>query len=118
MVFVLFAVSTLWRRRPASFSPAMSFTSYVGTYRNKYLGTAMVVEEHDSLMLKLGPHGTRSYALKHFDRDLFTYFPYEETPDVPSGVIFQIGPDQKASQMTIGNLNDDGQGILGRVEDN
>jgi hypothetical protein len=66
-------------------------------------------------MLKLGPGGIKSYPLKHFDRDLFIYFPYEEIPELLSGVTFQIGPDQKANQMTIENLNDDGQGVLRRV---
>jgi hypothetical protein len=35
---------------------------------------------------------------------------------MPFAVTFQIGPDQKASQVTIEDLNDDGQGMLARVE--
>ena len=83
---------------------------------NEYLGTAVVTEDKDTLTLMLGPGGVKSYPLKHFDRDVFTYFPDEETPDIPSAVMFEIGPDQKASQMTIENLNDDGQGVLGRIK--
>ena len=94
----------------------MPLAAYVGAYSNEYLGTAVVVEDHDGLALKLGPNGIKSYALKHFDRDLFTFFPEAETPNVPSAVTFQIGPEQKASQVTIEDLNDDGQGVLARVE--
>ena len=35
---------------------------------------------------------------------------------MPYSVTFGIGPDQKASQVTIEDLNDDGQGVLGRVQ--
>lgn len=69
-----------------------------------------------TLALKLGPNGAHSRKPKHFDRDLFVYFPDEETPDMPFAVTFQIGPDQKASRVTIEDLNDDGQGVLARVQ--
>jgi CubicO group peptidase (beta-lactamase class C family) len=110
------AAKSAYGTPPTSSSPALPLTTYVGTYRNEYLGTATIVEENNALTLRLGPGGIKRYSLKHFDRDLFTYFPDKETPDVPSAVTFQIGPDQKASQVTIENLNDDGQGVLGRVE--
>jgi CubicO group peptidase (beta-lactamase class C family) len=110
------AAKSTYGAPPTSLSAALPLTAYVGTYRNEYLGTATVVEENAGLVLKLGPGGIKSYSLKHFARDLFLYFPDQETPDVPSGVTFLIGPGQKASQMTIENLNDDGQGVLGRVE--
>ena len=50
-------------------------------------------------------------------RDLFTYSPMAETPDIPFAVTFEIGPDRKASQVTIEDLNDNGQGVLARVGD-
>ena len=105
----------LYGTPPASAAPALPLSAYAGTYSNAYVGTAVIAEDNGSLMLKLGPDGTRSYALKHFDRDLFTYIPAKEMPDLPSAVTFQIGPDQKASQVTIENLNSDGQGILVRT---
>ena len=112
------AAKSAYGTPPTSSSPPLPLAAYAGTYRNEYLGTAVVVEDNDTLTLKLGPRGIKSYALKHFDRDLFIYFPDEETPDVPSGVTFQIGPDEKANQITIENLNDGGQGVLGRVKYN
>ncbi len=76
----------------------------------------MVAEANGSLVLKLGPDGAKSAALTHFDRDVFIYYPTPEMPDMPYSVTFGIGPDQKASQVTIEDLNDDGQGVLGRVQ--
>ncbi len=101
---------------PASRSPALALSAYTGTFRNDYLGAAIVVEENDSLVLKLGPGANKSFPLKHFNRDVFIYYPDAETPDVPSGVAFEIGPAQKAVRMTIDNLNDDGQGVLDRAK--
>jgi len=110
------AAKAAYGKPPAAASPALPATAYAGTYRNDYLGTATIVANKGSLTLKLGPKGIKAYKLEHFDRDLFTYFPDAEAPDIPSGVTFQIGPDQKASQIMIENLNDDGQGALNRVE--
>ncbi len=67
--------------------------------------------------MRLGPNGEKSFPLKHFDRDLFIYFPAAETPDAPYAVSFEIGADQTASQLTIEDLNDDGQGVLARVKE-
>jgi len=110
------AAKSAYGTAPASSSSSLPLAAYVGEYRNQYLGHAVVVDDQDNLLLKLGPGGIKSYPLIHFDRDLFTYFPDEETPDVPSLVAFQVGPNQKATQITIENLNDDGQGVLSRVE--
>jgi len=35
---------------------------------------------------------------------------------MPETFAVEIGPDQKASQVTIEDLNDDGQGVLARVK--
>ena len=111
------AAKSAFGKPSAASSPALPAEAYAGTYHNDYLGTATVVATKEALTLKLGPKGSKAYKLKHFDRDLFTYFPDAETPDIPSGVTFLIGPDQKASQIVIENLNDDGQGVLNRVEE-
>ncbi|MBK5197675.1 MAG: serine hydrolase [Methyloceanibacter sp.] len=110
------AAKKVYGTPPASPSPALPLAAYAGTYANDYLGNAIVVEDDGGLALKLGPNGAHSRKLKHFDRDLFVYFPDEETPDMPFAVTFQIGPDQKASRVTIEDLNDDGQGVLARVQ--
>ena len=74
-----------------------------------------MVEADDALVLKLGPEGRRSFNLEHFDRDVFVYHPYDETPDLPVAATFMIGPDKKAGQLTLDDLNDNGQGVLARA---
>ena len=101
---------------PSPHSPALALAAYTGTFRNDYLGAAIVVEENDALVLKLGPRANKSFPLKHFNRDVFIYYPDAESPDVPSGVAFEVGPAQQAVRMTIDNLNDDGQGVLDRAK--
>jgi len=110
------AAKSTYGTPPTSPTPALPLAAYAGTYRNEYVGTATVVEDNAALMLKLGPGGAKTYPLKHFDRDLFIYFPYEEIPEMPSAVAFEIGADRKARQMTIEDLNDDEQGVLRRVQ--
>lgn len=100
---------------PSLPTPALPLAAYAGSYANDYLGKAVVVAEADGLTLKLGPDGSKSFPLKHFDRDVFVWYPAAEMPDVPSGVTFLIGPDQKASQVTLEAVNDDGQGVLNRL---
>ncbi len=110
------AAKKVYAAKPATPSPALPLSSYAGTYANDYLGKAAVAEKDGGLVLKLGPDGAKSRPLTHFDRDLFIYYPTAEMPDMPFAVTFAIGPDQKASQVTIDDLNDDGQGVLARVK--
>jgi CubicO group peptidase (beta-lactamase class C family) len=109
------AAKKVYGTMPATRSPALPLSAYAGTYANDYLGDAVVAEENGGLVLKLGPEGAKSRPLTHFDRDLFIYYPTPEMPDMPFAVTFAIGPDQKASQVTIDDVNDDGQGVLARV---
>ncbi len=102
---------------PASPSPALPTASYVGTYANDYVGKAVVAEEGGGLVVRLGPGGKKTFPLKHFDRDLFVYFPYDEMPDTPFPVTFAIGPHQKAESATFDDLNGEGMGVLQRVEE-
>lgn len=100
---------------PASPSRALPPSAYAGTYANDYVGQVEVADNDGALELRMGPAKT-PYPLKHFDHDLFLYAPFAETPDWLVSVAFTIGPDQKASHVTIDSLNDDGQGVLARVE--
>jgi len=111
------AARTKYEHRPADASPALGLSAYAGTYSNDYLGVVSVVEADGALVLRLGPNGERSFTLRHFDRDLFVYYPYDETPEQPVAATFAIGPDQKASRLTLADLNDNGQGELARTAD-
>jgi CubicO group peptidase (beta-lactamase class C family) len=102
---------------PASRSAALSLEAYAGHYANGYVGDAIVSLQNGALTLTVGPGGARSYALQHFDRDLFLYFPSPETPDTPSAARFAIGPNGRASEIQIESLNDLGLGILARVKE-
>ena len=101
----------------ASATPALTLDAYTGRYANAYVGDAIVAEESGTLTLAIGPGAARSYAMRHFDRDLFLYFPDSETPDKPSAIHFAIGVDGKASTMTIESLDANGLGTLKRVDE-
>ena len=99
---------------PASLGAALSVSAYVGDYGNDYVGNAMVTESGGSLFLQLGPAG-RQFPLAHFNRDVFVYTPMAEAPKARMGVSFLVGPDGKASEVTIEDLNEYGMGRLTRV---
>jgi CubicO group peptidase (beta-lactamase class C family) len=102
---------------PSPATPALSNDVYKGRYANAYLGEAIISDGKDGLTLKVGPGAARAYALRHFDRDLFLDYPDPESPNAPSAVRFAIGPDGRASAVTIDSLNGVGLGTLGRVGD-
>jgi CubicO group peptidase (beta-lactamase class C family) len=102
---------------PAAPLPALPLSAYAGTYANPYIGEAVVAEKDGGLEIRLGPDGKAAFPLSHFDRDLFTYRPSAEMPTMPFAVSFAIGPDQKASQVTIEDLNELGLGVLTRTGD-
>jgi CubicO group peptidase (beta-lactamase class C family) len=100
---------------PSASRAALPAAAYVGDYGNDYLGAARVVEDAGgTLYLHLGPAGRR-FPLTHFNRDVFTYNPMAEAPRARLGVTFLVGPDGKAVEVTIENLNDYGLGRLTRT---
>lgn len=103
-----------YTKEPSGKSPPLPAASYAGTYRNDFVGDAVVAEEDGKLVLKLGPI-PRAFPLAHFDRDTFTYQPEGEMAAGPSGVTFRVGPDRVADAVTIENLDVHGSGTLARV---
>jgi len=99
---------------PASPAAALPISAYLGDYRNDYVGDAKVAESGGSLYLVLGPAGRR-FPLTPFNRDVFVYTPMAEAPKTRMGVSFLIGPDGKASELTVEDLNEYGLGRLARV---
>ncbi|TXL69341.1 serine hydrolase [Vineibacter terrae] len=97
-------------------TPAMALAAYTGRYANAFVGDAVVADSNGVLTVSVGPGGAHTYVLKHFDRDLFLCFASPELPDLPSAVRFAIGPDGKASAVTIEALDDWGMGTLKRAE--
>lgn len=99
---------------PASPAAALPASAYLGDYRNDYVGDARVVETGGSLFLQLGPAAGKRFPLTHFNRDVFTYSPMTEAPKARIGVSFLIGPDGKAAEVTIEDLDAYGLGRLRR----
>ncbi|MER8883518.1 serine hydrolase [Mesorhizobium sp. M0482] len=114
---VIAAAKATYAAPPSPASPVEPARAYAGRYFNDFFGEAIVSGEGDTLVLKVGPAGARSYSLKHFDRELFVTFPDAEMPDRPSAVSFAVGPDGKASAMTVEFLDDNHLGTLRRVGD-
>jgi CubicO group peptidase (beta-lactamase class C family) len=111
------AAAAPFAKPPASPSPALPLAAYAGTYENAYVGPAVVSQRGEVLHLTLGPGEGITFPLQHFDRDLFLFFPAAETPTLPSGVRFAIGPDQVASAVTIDAFHENGQGVLVRISE-
>lgn len=109
--------SLVYEAPPASPAAALPMAAYLGDYRNDYVGEAKVTDSGGSLYLHLGPAGKR-FPLAHFNRDVFVYAPMQEAPKAQMGVSFLIGPDGKASEVTIEDLNEYGLGRLARVGPN
>ncbi len=112
----LAAAKAAYAAPPVPATAALPLTAYTGRYVNAYVGDAVIADRNGVLTLSVGPGGARSYALRHFDRDVFLAFPSPEIPDMPSSVRFAIGPGGQASDVTIEWLNDWGLGTLKRAE--
>lgn len=111
------AAKARFAARPSPARPAAPASAYTGRYANDFIGDAVVSGAGDGLLLKLGPAGARSYSLTHFDGDLFLTYPDAETPDRPASVSFVVGPNGKATAMTVEFLDDNHLGTLRRVGD-
>ena len=93
----------MYARPIAKPSAALRNAGYVGSYTNDYMGDIEVVEMNGALTLLLGPQ-KQAFALKHYDRDLFLYYPVPELPNVPAVVSFTVGADQQATNVDIEGL--------------
>ena len=102
---------------PANATASLALPAYEGRYVNAYVGEAFVAETNGILTLTVGPGGTRTYPMRHFNRDLFVYFPDAETPDRPSTIHFAVGGDGKATAITVESLNANDLGTLERMKE-
>ncbi|MGB7045650.1 MAG: serine hydrolase [Methylocella sp.] len=103
-----------YSKPPARPSPALPAAAYAGAYRNDLFGAIEIARTDAGLVLKLGPK-LDSFALLHFDRDVFAYQPVGENAHGPSAVTFMAGADGKAKSVTIENLDVNGQGTFRRA---
>ena len=109
------AAKATYSRPSVPSSPPLALEAYEGRYTNPYVGEAIVKREAGGLVLKVGPGEGQTTALHHFDRDLFLTYPSADMPEMPSEVRFSIGPDSRATAVTIDFLDGSGVGTLRRV---
>ena len=102
-----------YAKPPASLSPPLPAAAYAGIYENDLFGKIEIANAGGDLVMKLGPR-QNSFALAHFDRDVFTYQPTGENAYGMAAVTFTVAPDRSATAVTIENLNLDGQGSFPR----
>jgi hypothetical protein len=81
---------------------------------NDYFGEISIIEKDAALAIVQGPK-KMTFPMKHYDRDKFTYETGGENAVGRSGVTFTIGPDGKATQVLVENLNVRGEGTFKRV---
>jgi CubicO group peptidase (beta-lactamase class C family) len=98
----------------ASPAPALKNSAYVGKYRNDFFGDISIVEKDGGLAIMEGPKD-KTFPIRHYDRDTFTYETEGENAVGRSGVTFTIGPDGKAAQVVVENLNVRGEGTFKRI---
>src|SRR6266498_1977394 len=103
-----------YSKPPASATPALKNNAYAGKYTNDYFGDISIVEKDGGLAIVQGPKN-KAFPMKHYDRDTFPYETEGENAVGRSGITFTIGPDGKATQVVVENLNVRGEGTFKRV---
>ena len=102
-----------YSKTPASPSPPSKNSAYLGRYTNDFFGDISIIEKDNGLAIVQGPK-KMTFAMKHYDRDTFTYETAGENAVGKSGITFTIGPDGKATQVGVENLNVHGEGTFKR----
>jgi CubicO group peptidase (beta-lactamase class C family)/pimeloyl-ACP methyl ester carboxylesterase len=102
-----------YSKPPASPSHALKNEDYLGKYANDYFGEISVIEKDGGLAIVQGPKN-KTFPMKHYDRDTFTYETEGENAVGKSGITFTIGPQGKATEVVVENLNVRGEGTFKR----
>jgi CubicO group peptidase (beta-lactamase class C family) len=105
-----------YSKPPASPAAPLKNSAYDGRYTNDYFGDVSIGEKDGGLAIVQGPKNQTS-SMKHYDRDTFTYETQDENAVGRSGITFTVGPDGKAAEMVVENLNVHGEGVFKRVPD-
>src|SRR6266542_1267856 len=105
-----------YSKPPASPASALRNSAYIGRYTNDFLGDISIIEKNGGLAIVEGPKN-KTFTLRHYDRDTFTYETEGENAVGRSGITFTVGPDGKATQIVVENLNVRGEGVFKRTLD-
>jgi CubicO group peptidase (beta-lactamase class C family) len=107
--------SLVGKQPPTQAAPAASLESYAGTYANDYVGDAVVAQQGDGLVLKLGPAGT-AFPLRHWDGNMFVYTPVGE--NAPDGsvatALFTMDATGRAASVALEWFAASGRAMLAR----
>jgi CubicO group peptidase (beta-lactamase class C family) len=103
-----------YSKPPESPSHPADDAAYVGTYDNLFFGEIAVIEQDGGLAIVQGPHDI-TFAMTHYDRDVFTYQTEGESAIGTAGITFTLGPDGKAIEVVVENLDVNGEGTFRRV---
>ena len=102
-----------YSKPPASLAPALKNSAYVGRYANDFFGDISIIEKDGGLAIVQGPK-KMTFAMKHYDRDTFTYETQGENAVGQSGITFTIGPDGTATKVLVENLDVHDEGVFKR----
>jgi CubicO group peptidase (beta-lactamase class C family) len=105
-----------YSKPPSAQGPALKNSAYVGKYTNDFFGDISIIEKDGALAIVQGPKA-KTFSMKHYQRDTFTYRTEGENAVGVSGITFTIGPDGIATQVLVENLNAHGEGTFKRVPD-
>ncbi|HZA66621.1 MAG TPA: serine hydrolase, partial [Geminicoccaceae bacterium] len=103
-----------YSKPPESPLPPSENAAYVGTYENSFFGEIAVIEKGGGLAIVQGPHDM-TFAMTHYDRDVFTYETEGESAIGTAGITFTLGADGKAIEVVVENLDVNGEGTFRRV---
>jgi hypothetical protein len=98
---------------PANPAPPRRLADYVGTYTNEAFGDVTVSADGGKLRLTIGPKDYSAPA-RHYDGDVFAWFPPGGNGDPISAVTFAGGGSGKAQQVTLEFVNGYGLGTFER----
>ena len=102
--------------RPKNPTPAKALMRYAGTYRNDFVGTAVVRKQGNRLVLRLGPD-TRGLTLplRHWSGDVFSFRAVNSLRSVmPPGFISGATFDLRRGTLQLEEVGDN-LGVLQRV---
>src|SRR6266508_930703 len=105
-----------YSKPPASPAPALRNSAYVGRYTNDFFGEISIIEKDGGLATVKGPKN-KTFPMRHYNRDTFTYETEGENAVGTSGITFTFGPDGKVVQAVVENLNVRGEGVFKRAVD-
>src|SRR5207237_4636304 len=102
-----------YSKPPAWSASALKNSAYFGRYTNDYFGDISIIEKDGGLAIVEGPKN-KTFPMTHYDRDTFTYETEGENAVGRSGTTVTVGPDGKAAQVLVENLNVRGEGTFKR----